>query len=60
MGRCELARKMKNEEKMSFTVGVNLVFSKKRVIETNSMSQIIDMTSYNVITPHNPLFPNGI
>ena len=60
MGRCELARKMKNEAKMSFTVGVDLVFSKKRVIETNSISGIIDMTSYNVITPHNPLFSNGI
>ena len=42
---------MKNEIKMSFTVGVDLVFSKKRVIETNSISGIIDMTSYNVITP---------
>ena len=51
---------MKNEIKMSFTVGVDLIFSKKLVIESNSISGIIDMTSYNVITPHNPLFSNGI
>ena len=60
MGRFELAMKMKNEAKMSFIVAVDLVFSRKRVIETNSISGIIDMTSYNVITPHNPLFSNGI
>ena len=51
---------MKNEAKMSFSMGVDLVFSKNRVIETNSISGIIDMMSYNVITPHNPLFSNGI
>ena len=29
MARCELAIKMKNEGKMSFTMGVGLVFSEK-------------------------------
>ena len=51
---------MKNEIKMSFTVGVDLVFSKKLAIETNFISGIIDMTSYNIITRHNTLFSNGI
>ena len=60
MGRFELAMKMKNEAKMSFIVAVDLVFSRKRVIETNSISGIIDMTSYNVIPRHNTLFSKPI
>ena len=51
---------MKNEIKMSFTVGVDQIFSKKLVIESNSISGIIDMTSYNVIPRHNTLFSKPI
>ena len=55
MVRCELAIKMKNDAKMSFTMGVGLVFSEK----TSDWDQfyIID-NRYDVIKRHHtPITP---